>query len=595
MPGKLIALVVSALLVLAPVASSAADTFRLVVRGGGGDLRDAVETASLLSASRGDATADPRDVLAAARADYARILNALYSQGYYGGIVRILVDGREAAEMPAFSAPTRIGSIRIEVVPGRRFRFATAEITPLAPGTTLLPQFSRGEVASSTVIRDAVAAAIAGWRDAGRAKVQVAGQRVVADHRDQTLDAQVTLAPGPVVTFGRLLQSTRSAVRAGRIARIAGLPTGETFSPQALDEATGRLRRTGAFSSVTMSEAEALGPAGTLDIELSVADQKPRRFGFGVGLSSLDGLSATAFWIDRNLLGGAERLRFDAELSDITGALPGMDAAVTARIDVPAALGTDTGAFVTAEAEYRDDPAYRLRQTGIGLGLQRRFSSRLEGEAAVAFRYSTANDDLGSRQFSVLSVPASATWDGRDSLLDPTSGIYLRADFEPFTVTSGGVSGARARLEGRSYIATAEDRLVFAGRAQLGSVIGAGVTQVPPDFLFFSGGDGRVRGFPYQSLGAGVGGNTIGGSAFLGVSAELRFRASETIGAVAFSDAGHVGANGLFGSGSDWQVGAGIGLRYYTGIGPIRLDLAAPVSGPGGRGAQIYIGIGQAF
>src|SRR5690606_23497452 len=117
---------------------------------------------------------------------------------------------------------------------------------------------------------------------------------------------------------------------------------------------------------------------------------------------------------------------------------------------------------------------------------------------------------------------------------------------------------------------------------------------------FWSGGGGTVRGQPYQSLGVPLARSALlsvqtGGMSFAAASAELRAAITDRIGAAAFYDAGFVGIDELFGGTGQWHAGAGIGLRYNTGIGPIRVDVAVPVSGPTGDGVQIYVGIGQAF
>ena len=122
----------------------------------------------------------------------------------------------------------------------------------------------------------------------------------------------------------------------------------------------------------------------------------------------------------------------------------------------------------------------------------------------------------------------------------------------------------------------------------------------PRDFLFYSGGGGTVRGQPYQSLGvnvlrSGLTNIQTGGTYFLAASAEVRAKVTEKIGVVGFVDAGQVSVGGFNDASSDWHAGAGLGLRYATGFGPIRLDVAAPVGGTTGKGVQIYVGIGQAF
>jgi translocation and assembly module TamA len=141
--------------------------------------------------------------------------------------------------------------------------------------------------------------------------------------------------------------------------------------------------------------------------------------------------------------------------------------------------------------------------------------------------------------------------------------------------------------------------VVLAGRVQGGFITGSQLLATPRDDLFYSGGGGTVRGQPYQSLGvtANDGGTPVeaGGTRFVALSAEIRTKVTDTIGIVGFVDAGHVSDADFGNPGDDWHAGAGLGLRYATGFGPIRLDVAAPVGGDTGEGVQIYIGIGQSF
>ncbi|WP_421702941.1 autotransporter assembly complex protein TamA [Aliiroseovarius sp.] len=590
------ALFLSLAVALTPTAGASFDQLDFTVSGDDTALQSRLEEASLLVTAKAEGKSDPRDLVAAALADYTKLLNTLYARGYYGGVIHIRINGREAAGISPFSPPARVEEISVQVIPGPQFTFGTASITPRVPNPTPTPEFARGAPARSTVVGDAVQTAAGDWRNAGHALVRVEDQSVTADHPRHTLDARVTLTPGPRVRFGELDLTTPSAVRAARVVRIAGLPSGQVFSPEALEQVAARLRRTGAFSSVVLSETTPLRDGEVMDIGLALVDAKPRRFGFGAELSSLEGLSVSGFWLHRNLFGGAERFRVEAEVSDMLDGLEGMDFTLDTRLDIPAALGTDTGAFFTSTLAYVDDPAFRLALGGLGVGVQRRFSDQLEGEVGVAYTYASVNDALGRRRFSLLTLPGELTWDGRDDPLDATSGIYAQAEFTPFHDLSGGATGARAWVDGRGYLSFSEANVVLAGRTLIGSVIGAEAASVPSDFLFYSGGGGTVRGFPYQSLGIEVAPDTtIGGRSFLGASGEVRYRLNDSFGLVGFADAGTVGDDSLMDFDGDWQIGAGLGLRYYTGLGPIRLDVAMPVSGPGGSGPQLYIGIGQSF
>lgn len=552
---------------------------------------------SVATAAQEDATA--QDLLAAAQADYARLLGVLYGEGFYSGTISIRVDGREAADIPPLSAPDEIRRIDIEIERGRRFTFGRAEVAPLAPGTVLPAEFRPGEDARGTLIGTAARAGVTGWRDAGHARATVAGQDIVADHARATLDAAIALAPGPRLRFGDLRirrSDPPSRVREDRIRAIAGLPTGETFSPALLDKSANRLRRTGAFGSVRLTEAETPNPDGTLDIVARVSDARPRRIGAGAELSSSEGVTLSGYWLHRNLWGGAERLRIDALIGGLGGDSGGEDFRLGIRLDRPATFTPDTGAFVYAIAEDNNEPDYSERKAEIGGGLTHIFSDTLSGEAGIALRYSEISDDLGTRTLAHILLPARLTWDRRDDPLNPTGGLYLDLSATPFVSPDKGSAGSRFFVDLRDYLTLGETRRVtLAGRAQLGSVAGGDFIDLPADMLFWSGGAGTVRGQGYQDLGVDLApGVTVGGRSFLGLSAELRTMVTDSIQAVAFADAGFIGEDATGGGRGDWQGGAGLGARYFTAVGPVRVDLATPLDDAGSQ-FEIYIGIGQAF
>lgn len=572
------------------------DQVRFDISGTDETLKSELEAASLVQSAKAEGTTAPREVFAAALADYGRLTETLYANGYYSGIVRIRVDGREAGAIPPFSEPTQIKTISIAVTPGLRFRFGTAKATPLAPGSTLPEAFKSGEVAKSGAVQQAADRVVSDWRDAGHAKVAITGQKISANHADQSLSALLYLSPGPRVQFGELRQTSPSEVRAARVQSIAGLPTGEQFSPETLETVAKRLRRTGAFSSVSLREADTLGAGDTLDIGLALVDAKPRRFGAGAELSSLEGLTLTGFWLHRNFLGGAERFRVDGKVSGIGGQHGGVDYRLGVRLDQPATFGADTGGFVFGDLEYEDEPGYISRKAGLGVGVTRIFSKTLEGEIGFGLRYSETTDYLGERSFFLATLPTALTWDLRDDILNPTSGFYVRGQLTPFVSLDTGGAGAWGLMDARAYRGFGDERYVLAARAQIGTVLAGDASDIPPDYLFYSGGGNSVRGHPYQSLGVDAGGgNLTGGQGYIALSAELRASITDTIGVVGFVDAGHIGDSGVLAGDGDWQVGAGLGVRYQTPIGPLRLDVAGPISGATGDGVQIYLGIGQAF
>lgn len=557
--------------------------------------RETLPAASLLATSQ-EALSDPRDILATANAEYGQMVTALYSLGFYGGTVSIKADGREVSDIAPLAVPERIDRVVIEVDSGPRFRFSDAVVDPIAPDTALPSGFATGKTARADLVREAASTAVEAWREAGHAKADLTDESLRADHATSRLSAVLRIVPGPRLTFGKVNVVSDSAVRAGAIRRIAGVPVGETFSPEELRIAAQRLRRTGAFRSVTLREAEEIGPGTTLATEVEVVDAKPRRFGFGAELSSLEGLTLSGFWMHRNLTGAADRLRLEAETRGIGGDSGGIDYRLGLDYRYPAVYGADTDAFLSADLEVLDEPEYLSEQADLTIGATRILSENLTAELAVGYRYSFVHDAFGDREFQILSLPAKLTWDTRDDLLNPTEGHYLLTGFSPFYETVRDNAGLRFTADGRLYQSFGErKRTILAGRLQLGTVAGPSLSEIPPDYLFFSGGGGTVRGQPYQSLTIPRDGNDSGGQSFAGLSVEARQAVGKSFQVVAFADAGWISDEDQWQGDAFSHAGAGLGVRYLTSFGPIRFDVAGPVSGDTGDGIQIYIGIGQAF
>ncbi|MCB4379265.1 BamA/TamA family outer membrane protein [Synechococcus sp. MU1644] len=557
------------------------------------ELRAASLTAGLLDE---EGAVRSIDVISAAQADYARLIALLYDRGYFGPVISITVDGQEAAGLSPISAPQSVGTVIVTVEPGKVFSFGTVTVRPLAPGATPSPQVQSGETARVSALRDATSAGIEGWRQEGHAKASVGGQQITANHPAGQLNADVRLNPGPRLRLGRLDLEGDSAVREKRIREIAGWPSGEVFDPDTLDKVETRLRRTGTFASATLTEAETANPDGTLDVTAQITDRLPRRYSFGAEYGTTDGVSVSALWLHRNIFGGAERLQIDGEISGVGGDTDGIDFRLGAQLSRPATWRTDLEAVLLAEFEQRDDPNLFSRTGRLEFSTVYFASEDREYSYGLGLRRAETRDDLGERDYTILTLPFTAKFDRRDDPLNPTRGYYAEASVQPFVNIEGTSEGVLSTIDVRTYRKLG-DRVVFAVRGLLGSVAGPSIEEAPADFLFFSGGSGTVRGQDYQSLGVDLNpGVTIGGRAFAGISGELRVKTGDKFSVVGFYDAGYVGPESFIDGSGEWHTGFGAGIRYDTGIGPIRLDVAVPGSGPGdSSGVELYIGIGQAF
>ena len=583
-----------------PGASQTLETVDMSVASQDETLIKLLKGASLLWARRNETEALPVEIFTDSQAEYGRLIETLYNAGYYSAVISVRLDGREAASITPLDAPKAIKQVAITVDPGPRFTFSQARLQPITGRTELPKGFAVGQTASTGVIREAVELSIEGWRKVGNAKAAVSAQDLTADHNANTLSAVIDIEPGPVLRFSDLTIDGNVKMRENRIRKIAGLTPGEKFSSDELERAAERLRRTGIFSSVSIEESESIVAPDLLPLSLTVVEAKPRRYTFGVELSTLEGLNISGDWLHRNLFGGGERFTVGFEVNNISSALSGTDYALGISLERPASPFPDTTGGVSFDVAHEDEEDYTLNSADAGLNFNHVFSPELSVDVGLVYSYVDGSDAIGDFTYRSLNLPLGVTWDRRNSVNDATKHFLIDAEVKPFLGFGSTENGVRLTFDTRGYYSVDEDsRFVIAARIQGGSIIGASPLGAPRDELFYSGGGGTVRGQPYQSLGIEVatsgGPVETGGTTFLGGSLEGRVRINDTYGAVAFFDIGTVSDGGLADGGGEVHSGAGLGFRYQTGFGPLRVDVATPVSGTTGDGIQIYVGLGQSF
>jgi len=575
----------------------------LTVAGGDEAADAAVRAASELWSGRDRPASGAAGLLATARSDYRRIVSALYAEGYYGGTVSISVGGREATTLaPDVNLPDPVG-VSIRVTTGPLFRFGSITQSNPAPGAPALGEAGlvSGEIARSGLVTRASARAVAAWRELGHPKARLADQEVIADHATNRVDVALHVSPGPRATLGPVGIEGAETVDAAFVVRQSGLVPGAVYSPADIAQARERLVALGVFTVVRIVEADTVAADGSLPLTIVVQERAPRRAGIGATYSSVDGLGIETFWLHRNLLGQAERLRLDARLAGIGYPVQtaNFDYYFGGTFTKPGVWTPYTDAVAALIAQKTVLPRYTETSVEARLGFSHDFSPELASTFGINAKRANFLDPVyGVRDFTVLGTYGSLAYDTRDSTTDPTTGFLATLEAEPFYE---GVYRNAALLvmgEGRTYFGFGEEqRFVLAGRLKLGALLGPPISETPPDKLFFAGGGGSVRGFPYRSIGVTAPGGAIGGGRFLTeASLEARMRVSEDFGIVGFVDAGYVTDETFVGLAAGTRIGVGAGLRYYTGFGPLRLDVAIPLNKRAGDpDYALYFGIGQAF
>jgi translocation and assembly module TamA len=378
------------------------------------------------------------------------------------------------------------------------------------------------------------------------------------------------------------------------------LKPGERFDPARLAQARQDLVAAGTFASVVVEPATATDASGALPVTVRVKERSLRVVNLGAAFSTDQGGSASASWMHRNLFGGAEQLTVSAAATQLGGSAsvaPGYN--LGAVLMFPDWQRRDQKLTLNVNAVREYLRAYDRTGATLGATVSRPLWQHWTASLGLSFTQEQVVQEGDARDYSLLQLTAGMKYDSSDDLLDPKRGVRGLVTLTP-TASFGGIGQANF-LIGQASAAVYFDlsgngRTVLAGRALVGAIMGAGAFGVPPDQRFYGGGSGTIRGYRYQSVGPQFPSNRpIGGTAVDAGSIELRQRFLESWGAVAFVDAGQVSADGVPFSGPI-KVGAGAGARYYTAIGPVRLDVAVPLNKDRKADAfELYIGLGHAF
>ncbi|MFG1479404.1 autotransporter assembly complex family protein [Xanthobacter sp. V4C-4] len=579
-------------------------------------IRDAIKEASNLESLKARPPSGAAGLVRRVMGDRERIIAALYANGYYGGTMEITVSGNRLDTANIFDiveASRARGPVPVKIVvdPGPLFTFGTVQILdaatrrPLADAPTQRAlRMETGQPARADAIVAAETSLSNHWRQMGYPFAKVADKQVVADHASHRLNVTLLVSTGRAATFGDFTVVGAGFLTPGFIEDRIEIRPGEPFSPERLAALRRRLTKIEAIGSVRIREADQLKPNGELPITIEVAPRDPRYIGFSAKYSNTDGSSLTGFWGHRNLFGGGETLRLDASVSwfgQKSDAVPDADPfgyRLAASFTKPGIITAQDDLLAEVAVLREVTNAYVREGFTAVTGIRRRFSEQFSAQVGLDFENSTVQDADSKGDYFIFGVPVNFNFDNTDSPLDASRGIRAAATIEPFAyLGESGAGPVMAKGSLSAYHAfDDEKRYIIAGRVAAGGYIGADLYDVPAQRRFYVGGGGSLRGYDYQSVSPrNAYGVIIGGLSFFEASAEFRVRVTDTIGIVPFFDMGSAFAT-EYPDFSGMKYSAGIGLRYYTAIGPLRLDLAIPLNpGPDDGSYGVYVSLGQAF
>lgn len=553
-------------------------------------LRDALEETSLLVEFEDRPPASLSALRRRIEADRDRLLTALRARGHYGGEVETEVDEE--------AAPIRIV---MRVTPGPVFTLSAFNVESANPDPTGAPigvplaelDIETGMPALADAILEGERRLILAFAARGYPLAAVVDSQGVVDHAARTVAYQVTVDTGRFARFGATEIVGLAAVAPRFVERRIAWRRGEPFDLRRLEETREDLVASGLFRSVRIEHAEAVGPDGLLPTRVELEERPHRSIGGGVNYSTAEGFGAELFWEHRNIFDAGERLRLGTNYSQLAQA-------ARASYRDPRILGFAPDLVADVELRREQTEAFDEQSVAAEIGLEWPLFEVWRLTTAISAQRVLEDEQGQERLFTLVSTPVRLRRDTTDDLLDPTRGGRLSLGFAPFLRQLGSdVAFARVELGDTIYfkLRDEEPRIVWAGWANLGTMYGAELDDIPAKERFYAGGGGSVRGFGHQLAGpVDAQGDPIGGRSLIAFGTELRLQVTETIGVVPFLEAGNVYRERVPSLDEGFFWGAGLGLRYFTGIGPIRADLAFPLNPRGVDDKfQIYISLGQAF
>ncbi|HWG77652.1 MAG TPA: BamA/TamA family outer membrane protein [Steroidobacteraceae bacterium] len=610
-----------------------------------GALNSLLKASSQLLSLRKSAPVSPFALVDRAQQDIGRLQAALQSFGYYESRALITIENRTLNDPglpPVLAALPKKSTARVVVnfQLGPRYHLGHIVVQgaqgPVSPAAVAALKLQSGDPAISADILDAGRRLLNALEEQGHAYATVEDPPLaVLQDRTKTLDVTFKADPGPVYRLGSIRFEGLKLVKEAFLRTQLTIHAGQPYRPSEIERARQALLNLGIFTAVSDPPAARNQVKGDeVPITFVVTERKPHTVSLD-GLYSSDlGIIAGATWTDHNLFGRADQLALGANIFGLGGngtATNGVSYDLSAQLTLPDFLTPTQSLEFSVQALKPELTAYTQTAVIGGVTLARKLSSVWNVSAGVAIEEEKTqqNEIVNCKyvmlaatyepcHYTLLSLPLTARYDSTDlvnPLLDPTHGMRAQILLTP-TETLFGRHGTFTIVQ--ANISTYFDfhRLdwsdpgesVLALRALAGRALGvAQFSDLPPDLRFYAGGSATVRGYAYQALGPtfpppdSPGDYPEGGTGITAGTIELRQRVWGNFGLGVFLDGGAVTAPGAvtepgtIGSGR-YGFGYGGGPRYYTPIGPIRVDVAFPLTrAPGVASFEAYVGLGQAF
>jgi translocation and assembly module TamA len=559
------------------------------------DLLKAFRQQSTLEAEHKD-PANAAQVGRRASADSDLLAELLRSQGYYDAMVD-----------PRTERSGDMLRVILTVEPGVQYRFASVELPGLetaGPDAAKLRNAFAVRAGDPVIAQDVIAGGLAlttALGEEGFAEAKIGEQDIEVNHRTHLATLSLPVNPGPVARFGAIRVSGRPPFSAHHVGIIARFRPGEQFQRSKVDDLRRALIATTLVANADIKVVPVQG-GRVVDLDVHLEPAPSHTIAGDIGYGTGQGALVEATWTDRNFFNpeGALTLR---------GILGTSEQLAGVQFRRSNFVQRDQTLNLQFSASHQKFSAYEARTILLDGHIERQ--SNFIWQKTWTWSYGAqllATDEQGvfspaglkdTRTFLIAALPVTLGYDGSDNLLDPTRGFRLSGWISPeYSGHGASLTYARTQIDASAYHPVS-DRVVVAGRIRLGTILGANSYDIAPSRRFYSGGGGSVRGYGYQQLGPkDVEGDPIGGRGLAEFAIEARVRLKQfggNFGVVPFLDGGSLTTEALPDFNS-WRFAVGLGVRYYSSFGPIRIDLGVPLNRQKGDGpVAVTVSLGQAF
>jgi len=526
-----------------------------------------------------------------AESDIPELLKVLHAHGYYEAKINIRVE-EAVLQMRVVvvikPGPVyKIGDFQIQLYCGTpEFPVDCVCVDPKNIGIIL------GKPVQAEKILNAEQKLLQLLAECGYPLSKVERREMIADGKAKTLTVILGVDTGHEAHFGTTTVEGLKTVKPLFIDQKTAWADGKTYDSSDVENTQNALMDSGLFSSVLITHEETLNQDGQLPMKIEVKETKHRSINLGVSYQTVFGPGITFGWEDRNIAGMGRSLSFQGDFTRISHSGIG-------KYVHPDFLRVGQEMIWQATAMHESLFAYHDRS----YNLMNRFDSKI-GEkvrlsiGAIGERLYVTNS-VSNGNFWLVEVPFYIRWSNTTSLLDPTKGLTLE-----FTTTpSANISDAKKYYaiqkitESTYHPLTHSNSIVLAQKLTLGVIWSPHLSTVPVSKRFLGGSEEELRGYRYRTVSPLRDNIPEGGRSAIYWTFESRFRVTKNIGLVPFFDIGSVYLTQYPTWEGKWFKSAGLGLRYFSFMGPFRFDVAFPLDRRKGIDPlyKVLVSIGQTF